>query len=242
MKIDANEKIRKIAETMPASIPIFEHYGVRFCCGQEGTLAEACREAGAPLDLVLKGVRNVLHRVDGDEERWETAPLPALVRFIMENHHTQERQQIETLQRLFDRVVAKHGDKHSELRTLQNLFERMTLRLKDHMKKEEAEFFPAFQQEVAPGAGEFSRHDNARRFLPLIAVLELEHADVLVEWAEMSSLSKGFSPPEDACTGYRALYRALAELEQYQLHHIHKEDHILFKRIKSLASEEGHHG
>jgi regulator of cell morphogenesis and NO signaling len=236
MRLGARESIENIAVSLPAAIPVFDHYRIRFCGDDRITLEEACRTAGAPLAEVLEALRSLVHPGDGDRRDWDHAPLTALVRFILDHHHTREIRLIETVQRLFDRVTARHGDEHSELRTLQNLFERMASGLRGHMKREETSLFPAFREEVAPGAGENARRETARRCIPLIAGLERDHQVFRTEWAEIRSLAGGYKPPSDACTGLRALYGALEGLDQYQHEHIQKEDTVLFRRIRTLAT------
>ncbi len=236
MKITADTKINDIAAELPESIPVFEHYQVKYCCGQKGTLAEACKEAKAPLSLVLEAIQSSLQNASEAKRDWTNAPLPALVRHILDHHHTYERLQIKTIQHLFNRVVAIHEKKHKELPTLQNRFEKLAAEYKKHMGKEEASFFPSFQHEVAPGVGESARRETARQFLPLIEALERDHDDLLVEWSKMRALADDFEAPEDACTGYRALYKALTNLEEYQQQHIAKENDVLFKRVKAMAN------
>lgn len=236
MRLEADEKIQRIAVELPASIPVFDHYGIRFCGDPGPTLAEACRKAGASPSEVLESLRGLVRREDGNREDWDHAPLPALVRYILEHHHTFETRQIETILGLFQRVVEKHGENHPELAELSDRFGRLAADLKNHMHREETDVFPAFCGEVAPGSAEKARQRIATRLAPLLLQLEHEHRHHRGEWLKIRSLAGDFIPPEDACTGYRALFQALAQLEQYQRDHVLKEDGILFKRIKAMAN------
>ena len=50
------------------------------------------------------------------------------------------------------------------------------------------------------------------------------------------SLTSDFTPPNDACATYRALFDALSALERDMHQHIHKENNILFPRAERLES------
>jgi len=52
----------------------------------------------------------------------------------------------------------------------------------------------------------------------------------------MRTLTRDYTPPDDACATYRALLDGLADLE-FDLHrHVHKENNILFPRAAALEA------
>ena len=52
----------------------------------------------------------------------------------------------------------------------------------------------------------------------------------------MRALTRDFTPPADACNTYRALLSGLAELEADMHAHVHKENNILFPRLRAAAA------
>ncbi len=66
-----------------------------------------------------------------------------------------------------------------------------------------------------------------------IRQMRLEHDDAGGALARMRALTDGFVPPLDACDSYRALFKALADLEADMHVHIHKENSILFPRASA---------
>ncbi len=48
--------VRDIALEQPASIRVFEHFGIDYCCGGRKPLAEACQERS--LDLADRSCRH----------------------------------------------------------------------------------------------------------------------------------------------------------------------------------------
>jgi regulator of cell morphogenesis and NO signaling len=61
-----------------------------------------------------------------------------------------------------------------------------------------------------------------------LGVLEREHDATGWALARIRSLTGGFSPPADACRGYRLLLAGLARLEADMRQHIHRENSVLF--------------
>jgi regulator of cell morphogenesis and NO signaling len=57
------------------------------------------------------------------------------------------------------------------------------------------------------------------------------------ELSLMRETTNNYQLPEDACTTYRALYRALEDLEQDLHRHIHLENNILFPRALARSRE-----
>jgi regulator of cell morphogenesis and NO signaling len=235
MKIQVGEKVSRIAVENPATVKVLEHFGIRFYDSKPETLASACTRAGVPLESVLEGLRQAAASPSIDAERWDFAPLPALVRFILDNHHTWERNQVAVIQKQIDVVHAEVGGQYPELTKLQLLFGGMSKGFLVHMKHEENDLFPSFLHEVAPGAARTQQAKKAHELLPLTVHLTKDHDVLLTQWDAMRSLTGNFHPPMEAKDSHRELLRSLSELESYQHQHIHKENFILFEKIRQLA-------
>ena len=54
MTFDKNQTVREIAINNPASVRVFENFGIDYCCGGKRPLDEACARANAPIDLVTQ--------------------------------------------------------------------------------------------------------------------------------------------------------------------------------------------
>lgn len=235
MKISAEDPISRVAVEAPDTIRVMESFGIRFYDSTSVSLEAACARAGAKTDLVLAELRKVAC-AQGRPERWDFAPLPALVRFILDNHHTWERNQVRVILKLIDAAGRESGDRHPEIRQIQLLFAGMSKGFLAHLKTEEAELFPVFVHEVAPGSvAEGKRAKKAFELLPLTERLVSEHDVLLTQWDAMRSLSGGFQAAPDAGASLLELFKALIDLELYQHQHVHKENFILFEKIRRLA-------
>jgi regulator of cell morphogenesis and NO signaling len=60
--------------------------------------------------------------------------------------------------------------------------------------------------------------------------MENEHENAGDIFKTIAKLSNNYTPPEDACNTFRALYAKLAEFEQDLHQHIHLENNILFPK------------
>lgn len=235
MDINIQGSVCRTAVAMPVAIPIFERHRIRYFSASSGDLLEACRESEAPFTQVRDELEKALGRGDAQEGRWDHAPLPALVRYILDNHHTYERERLDAIQKQFEKVTVDRGKEYPELVELQSQFVHMAERLLGHMRIEEKDLFPHFRAEVGPGAGESRRAETAGRLLPLTDILEKDHDVLLDQWARMRIVSKGFGPPDGVYGPVQDLMSALQLLERYQHQHIHKENFILFEKIRSLS-------
>jgi regulator of cell morphogenesis and NO signaling len=70
-----------------------------------------------------------------------------------------------------------------------------------------------------------------------VAQMMKEHDQAGDEFRALREITGNYQPPADACTTYRALYRAMEDLERDLHRHIHLENNILFPRALALESE-----
>jgi regulator of cell morphogenesis and NO signaling len=215
--MEQNVTLAEIAVTHPGAARVFYQHRLDFCCGGRRSLAEACEEKGLDAAAIL----DTIERADAavtDAVRWDAAPLPSLVSFIVDHYHHRLRETLPHVVRLARRVEARHGDKPTRPAGLAEHLERVQASVIDHLEKEEQILFPI----IARGMG-------ARAAGP-VHVMELEHEHHKTDLLEIRALTDDLRPPADACTTWRALYIALQQLEQELMEHIHLENNILFRR------------
>jgi regulator of cell morphogenesis and NO signaling len=166
---------------------------------------------------------------------WSTAPLDAFCDHIESVHHGYLREAVPNLALMLEKVFRAHGAAHPELAELRRLFASFWGELGCHMQKEEQLLFPMCRAlEQTPTAPESDPPPGTVQHP--IAVLVLEHEAAGDDLAAMRALTRGYTPPDDACATYRGLLAGLAELEADMHLHIHKENNILFPR--AIEAEE----
>lgn len=216
----------------------FEKYGVDFCCGGNRTISSACSEKNIPVEPLLDEVRTVLNASDKKSEQFESWDLDILGDYIISTHHTYVREKIPVIRNFSERVINAHGKRHPEVLGIASLFHKISAELESHLLKEERILFPRISQLAAA-----RRYGKAiPGFQPgsvssPIAVMEAEHTDAGEVLREISLLSNTYTPPEDACNTFRALYYELAAFEKDLHKHIHLENNILFPRAIALEKE-----
>lgn len=227
--------VRDIAIEQPASIRVFEHFGIDYCCGGRKPLAEACEERSIKLEAVLAAIEQAAANQDGQARDWAKASLESICKHIVETHHAYIRAELPRLEMLGQKVVARHGKDRPELAQIQELVGSLGEELLEHMQKEEMVLFPYVTN--------LERNMTSCGPRPLgcfgavrnpIHVMMAEHdaaGDALVR---MRVLSGNFAPPEWACPTYRGFYQALSEFEKDLHQHVHLENNVLFPRAIEL--------
>jgi regulator of cell morphogenesis and NO signaling len=234
MSTTASETLGRLVAERPQRARLLEQLGLDYCCGGQRTLEEACHARG--LDPCA-----VRRRLD-EEDRASPAPLPdgsqrsvgELIDDILQRHHTFLRRDLPRLQGLMAKVRAAHVPRHPELAEMECVLAGLVQELAAHMLKEEHVLFPwirALQARSSVHAGPCGTVRNP------IRVMEHEHQDAGAALQRLRTLSRGYTPPADACASYRALLAGLAELEADLHLHIHKENNLLFPAAAALEGD-----
>jgi regulator of cell morphogenesis and NO signaling len=229
MELASETKVRDLASTNPGAARIFESFGIDYCCGGERSLADACSAAKVNVQEVLQALEPTpAQEADRD---WQAASLTEVVEHIVEKHHTYVRAEIPRLIALLGKVVQAHGQDHPELEKVEMSFRALAEELTLHLKKEERILFPyivrlegAARSGGRPAPAMFGTVQNPVR------MMTMEHDSAGELLRKMRELTKGYTVPEDGCTSYRMLYRAIPEFEADLHQHIHLENNILFPR------------
>jgi regulator of cell morphogenesis and NO signaling len=235
----ATQTVRDIALENPATIRIFEAFGIDYCCGGRKPLAEACAAKKLSLDEVVKALENSQPPAR-EMEDWNAQSLSALAAHIVNTHHAYVRSELPRLAELAEKVVRRHGDTRPELPAIQSQLAELSEELLQHCAKEEVVLFPyiaKLERALANGApapqGCFGTIANP------IAMMTQEHDAAGALVARMRELSNGFTPPVGACPTYHAYYSGLHEFEQDLHQHIHLENNILFPRAIAMEASHG---
>jgi regulator of cell morphogenesis and NO signaling len=236
----AQTPLATIALRADACAAVLARHRLDFCCAGRRTLSEACASAGLDVDGVLAELdAEVAARAAAKAliPDWNERALAEIVAFITGTHHSFTRAAITRIGPLLAKVGAKHGPRHPELARIAGAFGELAADLEPHMLREERVLFPyirALEEPGAPPTPPFMTVRNPVRMM----MAEHDHAAKLL--AELHDATGGFSAPADACTSYRALYAALAELHLDLLKHVSLENNVLFPR--AIAVEESRRG
>lgn len=232
--------VRDIAIEQPASIRVFEKYGIDYCCGGHRPLAQVCAERSLPINDVLAAIENAAAQQKPTGPDWMSFQLGAICDHIVRTHHAYIRSELPRLHSLAEKVVARHGDDRPELPQIQQLIDAVGNDLISHLAKEEMMLFPYItnleRNFSACGPNSFGCSGSVRN---PIRVMMAEH-DVAGEiLAQIRKLSSDYKLPEGACPTYRTFYLSLEEFEKDLHQHVHLENNILFPRAIEMEESCG---
>jgi regulator of cell morphogenesis and NO signaling len=229
--------VREIVADDFRTAAVFEKLGIDFCCGGQRALGAVCQERGLSYrDVEAALLAATASASDAGTPRFGTWEPPALVSYIVANHHAYVRSAIPPLLEHTRKIAAVHGDRHLELGDVAATFAAVADEMTSHMFKEERILFPvivamaeaaASGQPLAPPP--FGSVGNP------IRMMEHEHESAGGAMARISALTGGYRPPDDACTTYRVCLEELKAFEADLHRHVHLENNILFP--KALAIE-----
>lgn len=235
MVITAETPVRDIVIDSPTAIPVLEQFGIDYCCGGKHTLAEACTSRNQSIALVLEELEHKGQDTTAPEVQWQTVPLRELIDHIMQKHHTFTRDQLTLILELASKVERRHGTAHPEVHKLNEVLAIINAELTHHFFCEENVLFPYIAQLDQKQTS--TAHPIFGNMQQPVTQMMREHDQTGDELRVLREITNHYQPPDYACTTYRALYRAMEDLERDLHRHIHLENNILFPRALSLESE-----
>lgn len=229
--------LRSIALEHPATIPVFEHFQLDYCCGGNRPLDKACAEKCIAAEMVLAALREVVDRQPAEED-FSDATAAELIRHIVATHHAFVRAELPRLRQMAGKVASKHGPIHPEATFIERILEQLDEELLFHLNKEERILFPYVEQleqsqkeNAAPPAACFGSIESPIRQM----VHEHEGAAGLLQ--EMREATRGFTPWAGACPTTAGLYYGLKAFEKDLHRHVHLENNLLFPRAIAMEQE-----
>lgn len=231
------QTVRDIALENPATVRVFERYGIDYCCGGRVPLAEACAVKELNIDEVLASLETVAAIPSPGDKDWTKESLANLATHIVDKHHAYVRNELPRLYELANKVVNRHGDSRQELPEIRSKLTELGEEMIEHQGKEEVVLFPYIGklERYASGDGKKPRNCFGNISNP-ITMMTRDHDIAGNLMAEIRRLSQDYTPPPSACPTFRAFYQGLLEFEQDLHHHIHLENNILFPHAITLEA------
>lgn len=215
---------------------VFSRYKIDFCCNGSDSIQEACRKAGADVDMIIGELQAAPSDVSAtvDFKSW---PTDLLADYILKFHHRNIRAQGPEIAALLDKVSHVHGHNHPELYEVRELFSRSLADLENHLQKEEMILFPYIYQLCdAQASGTSAPSFHCGSITGPIAVMMAEHDAEGERYRYISGLTDSYTAPAGTCGSYRLALQKLKAFEAALHHHIHLENNILFPGAVKLES------
>lgn len=210
------QTVARTALALPGATRVFRNHNIDFCCNGRISLREAAERAGL-LPESLSAELEALPAGDSGERDWQSVDRQELIDHILARYHDIHRQQLPGLVRIARRVELVHGERDECPNGLADLLTALYQEMESHMQKEEQILFPMLRQGADP------------RVQGPITVMRHEHDDHGEHLRQIVALTDNLTPPQGACTTWRALYSGLDEFRSDLMQHIHLENNLLFE-------------
>lgn len=231
-----SQSVGSIVNDNFATARVFKTFGVDFCCGGGVSLEEACRAAGADVDVVMQAL-HAENQSAPSAIPFDSWPTDLLIDYVLKVHHRGIRAKGPGLLNDIRTVARVHGDSHPELLQLEELFAASLRDLESHLQKEEQVLFPyCYALYEASMRKESHAPMHCGSVANPIRVMLHEHNDEGKRYKYIRLLMKDFVAPEDACATYRLMLQDLESFMDGLFEHIHIENNILFQRFQELES------
>ncbi|SMC28401.1 regulator of cell morphogenesis and NO signaling [Andreprevotia lacus DSM 23236] len=218
--VQADAALGQIAVALPGATAVFRRLKLDYCCGGQISLRQAAANKGLNLDDLVAELA-ALQRSDAQPAAQDAGTL---IDHILTRYHEVHRVQLPELVAMARRVEAVHRDHPAVPAGLAALLAHMEEELLSHMAKEEQVLFPMLKA----GGNPFVVHP--------IGMMRAEHVDHGLALDRLAELTRDLTPPEDACTTWRALYAGINQLRDDLINHIHLENNVLFPMFDTAAT------
>ncbi|MDR3370834.1 iron-sulfur cluster repair protein YtfE [Rhodoferax sp.] len=210
-----DQAIGQIAVNLPGATAVFRRLKLDFCCGGQISLKQAATDKGLDAQAVL----TELMAIPRDNQLPVVSEPTTLIDHILTRYHAVHRGQLPELIRMASRVEAVHRENPQVPAGLADLLEVMEQELLSHMDKEESVLFPMLKA----GGNPFINQP--------ISMMRAEHVDHGAMLERLLTLTNDATPPDGACTTWRALYAGVAQFRDDLVNHIHLENNVLFAQF-----------
>lgn len=229
-----------VAEVVTENIKaahVFKKHGIDFCCGGGITIEKACVKNDVDYVVLEKELLDVDNEVS-KVYNFDSWNLDFLINHIENIHHSYVAESLPIILQYAGKVAKVHGHHYTEVVEINRLFIELAKELAAHMKKEELILFPFIKQLVkAEKEGVKASPPHFGTVNNPIKMMEEEHETAGDILKTIAKLSNNYTPPQEACNTFKALYAKLDEFELDLHQHIHLENNILFPKAIKLEKK-----
>ncbi len=234
------QTIGQLAAETPGAIPVFERFGVDYCCGGSRTLEAACQDRGLPVETLRAEIAAAAALSPVQSRDWTEAPLSELTAHIVRKYHNPFRADLPLILALLDTAARTNPGHAGTLAALKRVLRRFRQSFEFHMRTEEQVLFTAIQRlEAAVAAGDSAPRASFGSFQNPVRMLEGEHEAQARELLQIREITGQYVVPDGADDNYRALLNRLQALEREVHEHVHLENNVLFPRALGAESAAG---
>jgi regulator of cell morphogenesis and NO signaling len=219
---------------------VFKRHGINYCCGNDISLVDACRENNIDIAVIEKELEQATRTITlSNKLKLENWRVDFLIDYIINVHHDFIKETLPSLQTTLLSFVAEHQQAFPELKQLIPVFQELAAVTMKQIQYEEEVFFPYIKQiegmhrrrEVYGGL--FVK--TLRK--PLYSVVDSEHKEISCLMERIRAVTNNYIFPAGACARHQVLFHMLKELDNDLIQHKHLENNILFPKAMAIEKE-----
>lgn len=212
---------------------VFTKYGIDFCCGGGISLQKASEKQDVDTQVLISELNDTVKTESDPDQNFSAWEPDYLIEHIKRTHHQFVRTKTDEISAYAKKVARVYGDRYPENIVISDKFDLLSSELMQHLSDEEEIVFPMISEIGSKRMkGEQISDELIQKLKEELIHMESDHDGAGQIVKDLRELSHQFTPPADACTTYRILYKNL-ELFEKDLHlHVHLENNILFKKAE----------
>jgi regulator of cell morphogenesis and NO signaling len=233
--INATQTIGQIAGRRPATIEVFEQFGIHYCCHGEDTLEAACAAIGLDQEVVLSELNHAADTSLAAPSLWTDPILESLIGHLCSNTELLLHRNLPRIQKLARAVGSCPTHRHSQPREVARLARKLVREISSHIAQESEMLFPAIQNIEQAYVGEAVLRTVPASVRHSIAQMERSHEAIGALLSTLRRLTGDFDPGDSDCAPYRALCNDLKLLDREIRLEVHLENNVLYDRARQLS-------
>lgn len=233
--ISANQTIGSIAGRQPATVEIFEQFGIHYCCHGDDTVTAACAAIGLDQEPVLSALNRAAETSAADPAQWADTILEALIRHLRSDTEVLLQHRLPRIQKLARAVASCRTPRQSHAREVARLARNLVREITSHVEQESRTIFPAIQQIEQAYVGEGFLHATPTSFRRDLAEMEHAHEAIGEVLSMLQHLTGDYDPGDSTCAPYRALCNDLRMLDRELRLEVHLENNVLYDRARQIS-------
>jgi regulator of cell morphogenesis and NO signaling len=226
--------VEEWVEEAPETLLILDQLRLDFAQVRETPLDAVCRSRGIDpysVSVMLKDLREKGRLLDDPVLR--TYDIPQLIGYVLINHHHYMDEELPRLEKDLEWALLKEGGKFPELFPLQLKVRRFLETFREHMREEEAHFFPYFSMLASDPQTTVL---DPKGLEELTDVVRKEDLSLVEDLDAIRQATRWYHTPPGAGEAYRNLIHRLFLLEIDLRRHMEAETRVLFPKVLELAA------
>lgn len=223
-----NKTVAAIVIGNHKTAPVFEKYGIDFCCKGKQSLQTACAEKNIDATALIEELEHIQVNPN-DLSAFNRMSLSALIDHIVSVHHHYVRNNLQPILNYLLKINLKHGERYPYIKDVLAYMLQIRLELENHMQQEEEVVFPMINE-----MEKTKKAEDRTALKSLIATMEDEHSSAGSLMEKIRTITGNYNVPDNACTTFRLTMHLLEEFESDLHRHVHLENHILFPKAINI--------